>query len=524
MQGLGRPAAAAAAAAPVGRWEWLDDKGRWRSYDAHLSAMLEAEFTASKPGADLPGRHGWHVDFTTMPMQQQNTATTGAMRNVQRVTDAGTAAAAGAAVAATFDALKGSLGKILGGAGGGGGGAPGGGAGAAADGGGGGGGGGAMMFAGGAPGVDPAAAPAAAAAEAPAGAGAAAAADDLPYGGDIQAAMRANDRDAIRQIMAARSAAADGGGAAAADGDGDGGAGGGGDAMDMDGGGGGGGGAGGVEAPSPAAAPAIGAAGGMAPPIPWAEIASSIPAGEFDGCFEPTDVPFSAEELREDCAVCYCPVYDPAAGVAAAEDVPTKLNKCGHCFHRGCINDSLAKCAPKCPVCSTIYGTITGNQPEGAMDIKRNRSKLPGYESARGTIVIDYCIPGGTQGPEHPNPGVAYHGANRTCYIPDSDAGNALLAKLQTAWDRKLIFTVGTSTTSGRENMTIWCATYQPFPPPLPALQLLSPPMPVFAFAPVLSREKAVALAVCEYSASPSPLSSHGPGLRDAHGQGWHSP
>ena len=60
-----------------------------------------------------------------------------------------------------------------------------------------------------------------AAAEAPAAAGAAgggggggevaapapeapAAADDLPYGGDIQAAMRATDRDAIRQIMAAR--------------------------------------------------------------------------------------------------------------------------------------------------------------------------------------------------------------------------------------------------------------------------------------------------------------------------------
>merc|ERR1719424_1521760 len=28
---------------------------------------------------------------------------------------------------------------------------------------------------------------------------------DLPYGGDIQAAMRAQDRDAIRQIMATRS-------------------------------------------------------------------------------------------------------------------------------------------------------------------------------------------------------------------------------------------------------------------------------------------------------------------------------
>ena len=29
---------------------------------------------------------------------------------------------------------------------------------------------------------------------------------DLPYGGDMQAAMQAQDRDAIRQIMAARDA------------------------------------------------------------------------------------------------------------------------------------------------------------------------------------------------------------------------------------------------------------------------------------------------------------------------------
>jgi deltex-like protein len=143
-------------------------------------------------------------------------------------------------------------------------------------------------------------------------------------------------------------------------------------------------------------------------------------------------------------------------GIAGPDDVPTKLNKCGHSFHRGCINDAFLKCNTKCPVCSTIYGIITGNQPEGTMTVSTNGSKLPGFESANGTIVVKYSIPDGTQGPEHPSPGVPYTGARRTCYLPDNAEGRSLLAKLQTAWQRKLIFTVGTSTTSGRDNMTIW--------------------------------------------------------------------
>jgi len=69
---------------------------------------------------------------------------------------------------------------------------------------------------------------------------------------------------------------------------------------------------------------------------------------------------------------------------------------------------------------------------------------------------INYNMPPGTQGPEHPNPGVRYDGARRTCYIPDNSEGQQLLAKLQTAFERKLIFAVGTSTTSGKENTVIW--------------------------------------------------------------------
>jgi len=85
-----------------------------------------------------------------------------------------------------------------------------------------------------------------------------------------------------------------------------------------------------------------------------------------------------------------------------------KLNKCGHCFHKGCIAEALVrtvdpflnlprgnhltlsqqeKCNKKCPICSTIYGIITGSQPEGTMNISRTGSALPGFAGC-GTIVV----------------------------------------------------------------------------------------------------------------------------------------
>lgn len=389
-QGYGASASGAGVGggAPAGHWEWQHDNGSWRSFDPPKNAILERAFAANRPEADLPGRHGWRVNFATM--QQTNTATTGAQRSVRRVSDAGAMAAVGAAATSFFGALGGMLG----------------GGGAAAT-------------------------PAEAPSPAPVSAlSAAVAAGDLPYGGDLQAAMRAGDKAAIRHLMSARDDPAAAG-----------------------------------SAPSPAAVPAatgtgspaaISAAGGGLGAVggspPWAGIA--IPPGDWDDCFD--SAVLTDDELKEDCAVCYCPVFDPAVGVNGPDDVPTKLNKCGHSFHRGCINEALAKCNTKCPVCSTIYGIITGNQPEGTMTIATNGSKLPGFESANGTIVVEYKIPNGTQGPEHPNPGVQYSGATRTCYLPDNAEGRALLAKLETAWQRKLIFTVGTSTTSGRDNMTIW--------------------------------------------------------------------
>uniref|UniRef100_A0A671K3U9 E3 ubiquitin-protein ligase n=1 Tax=Sinocyclocheilus anshuiensis TaxID=1608454 RepID=A0A671K3U9_9TELE len=63
---------------------------------------------------------------------------------------------------------------------------------------------------------------------------------------------------------------------------------------------------------------------------------------------------------------------------------------------------------------------------------------------------------GPLQPPRHPNPGNYFHGTSRHAYLPDNHEGNEVLALLQRAFDQKLIFTVGTSTTSGLENAVTW--------------------------------------------------------------------
>lgn len=57
---------------------------------------------------------------------------------------------------------------------------------------------------------------------------------------------------------------------------------------------------------------------------------------------------------------------------------------------------------------------------------------------------------------EHPEPGEPYEGVSRTAYLPDCSEGRKVLRLLQRAFQQKLVFTVGRSTTSGRNNMVTW--------------------------------------------------------------------
>lgn len=57
------------------------------------------------------------------------------------------------------------------------------------------------------------------------------------------------------------------------------------------------------------------------------------------------------------------------------------------------------------------------------------------------------------QGPEHPSPGRRYTGTRRVAYLPFTKEGEDVLSLLKTAWDRRLLFSVGTSITTGQRDV-----------------------------------------------------------------------
>ncbi|XP_006889762.1 PREDICTED: probable E3 ubiquitin-protein ligase DTX2 isoform X2 [Elephantulus edwardii] len=177
------------------------------------------------------------------------------------------------------------------------------------------------------------------------------------------------------------------------------------------------------------------------------------------------------EELRtppdEDCIICM-EKLSVVSGYSDVTDSKTigplavgRLSKCSHAFHLLCLlamycngnkDGSL-----QCPSCKTIYGEKTGTQPQGKMEVYTFQGSLPGHADC-GTILIVYNIPHGIQGPEHPNPGKPFtaRGFPRQCYLPDNAQGRKVLELLRVAWKRRLIFTIGTSSTTGETDTVVW--------------------------------------------------------------------
>jgi deltex-like protein len=149
------------------------------------------------------------------------------------------------------------------------------------------------------------------------------------------------------------------------------------------------------------------------------------------------------DKEAQSCSICLCDMTDKKT-----------LPKCGHSFCAGCIDEAF-KHKKKCPICSTVYGLLKGNQPKGNMYGSFRSTSLPGFASC-GTIVISYRFPGGTQGPEHPHPGKPYTGTNREALLPNNKEGNKVLRLLKKAFEQKLTFTIGRSVTTGRDDCVIW--------------------------------------------------------------------
>ena len=124
---------------------------------------------------------------------------------------------------------------------------------------------------------------------------------------------------------------------------------------------------------------------------------------------------------------------------------------CSHMYHRKCLLALIGeKQWAKCPIYMTIFGHMTGDQPDGKMtvDVQRNMP-CQGYEGTR-TIVITYrmysCNRNGRNVP----------GTTRVAYLPDNEGGREVCDLLREAFDRRLIFTVGRSVTTGMDNQIVW--------------------------------------------------------------------
>ncbi|XP_066499289.1 E3 ubiquitin-protein ligase DTX1 isoform X2 [Hoplias malabaricus] len=169
----------------------------------------------------------------------------------------------------------------------------------------------------------------------------------------------------------------------------------------------------------------------------------------------------------EDCTICMERLVMSSGyeGVLSYKSIKPelvgKLGKCGHVYHLLCLvamyKNGNKDGSLQCPTCKAIYGEKTGTQPPGKMEYHVIPHSLPGYSESK-TIRIVYDIPAGMQTTEHPNPGKKFtaRGFPRHCYLPDNEKGRKVLKLLITAWDRHLIFTIGTSSTTGESDTVVW--------------------------------------------------------------------
>jgi hypothetical protein len=127
------------------------------------------------------------------------------------------------------------------------------------------------------------------------------------------------------------------------------------------------------------------------------------------------------------------------------------LQNCSdHFFHTECLSNMIGENNfIKCPVCSKIYGKMTGSQPPGTMSVNLMKgTKCSGFNCD--TICVNYTFPGGK----------GFTGTSRTAYLPYNQDGLKVLGLFKEAFDRKLIFTVGTSVTTGATNTTVWAGIH----------------------------------------------------------------
>ena len=129
--------------------------------------------------------------------------------------------------------------------------------------------------------------------------------------------------------------------------------------------------------------------------------------------------------------------------------------KCNHMYHKICLQTAL-QYDHKCPSCQTL-GIVKphGKCPSGTMKVSINKdNSCEGYEDF-GSIEIKYVIYEGTQKDYHEKVGEPFDATTRQAYLPNNRNGHYLVRRLKFAFRHGLIFRVGTSLTTNKEESIV---------------------------------------------------------------------
>ena len=117
--------------------------------------------------------------------------------------------------------------------------------------------------------------------------------------------------------------------------------------------------------------------------------------------------------------------------------------------------ESAFRASNACPTCGTRYG-LPGPQPTGKMSAALDHSADCDGHPGVGCIVVHYTFPSGLQQPQHPKPGQPYGGTTRVAHLPNDAVGQQCLVLLGTAFAQGALFRVGSSSTTGRDDVVVW--------------------------------------------------------------------
>eukprot|EP00899_Mesostigma_viride_P016790 jgi/Mesvir1/25111/Mv21575-RA.1 len=114
----------------------------------------------------------------------------------------------------------------------------------------------------------------------------------------------------------------------------------------------------------------------------------------------------------------------------------------------------------RCHVCMQRFGVTMGKQPLNARMTHQVVPWLTLAGHGKGAIKIVYHIPNGRQDADGDEPEKPFQGTDREAYLPDSTEGRDVLKWLQQAFKQRLIFSIGTSLTTGENNVVVWAGIH----------------------------------------------------------------